>query len=168
MAKRIVTKIGDVFCAEIENQSKRYFLYIVNDMEMLNSSVIRVFKTHYPMAHKPIYDEVVKDEIEFYAHTVLRTGIVNNAWYKVGKSNNIGEDEYMGVLFGISQNCIVHSLTDIEWVDPAENWFIGHINEPRVRVGRLTEKYQHVEIDSVMPYIEIINRMRYGYYTFKI
>lgn len=47
MAKRIVTKIGDVFCAEIDNRIKRYFQYIVNDMEQLNSSVIRVFKTHY-------------------------------------------------------------------------------------------------------------------------
>lgn len=31
MAKRIVTKAGDVFCADIDNQSKRYFQYIVND-----------------------------------------------------------------------------------------------------------------------------------------
>ena len=168
MAKRIVTKIGDVFCAEIDNKFKRYFQYIVNDIEMLNSSVIRVFKTHYPMDHKPVCDEIVKDEVEFYAHTVLRAGIVNNVWYKVGKSNNIGDDEYMDVLFGVSQNCIVHSPTEIEWVDPAENWYVGHINEPRVRIGKLTEKYQHVEIDSVMPYIEIINRMRYGYYTYKI
>lgn len=76
MTKRIVTKIGDVFCAEIDNRIKRYFQYIVNDMEQLNSSVIRVFKTHYPMEHKPVCDEVVKDEVEFYAHTVLRAGIL--------------------------------------------------------------------------------------------
>lgn len=44
MTKRIVTKIGDVFCAEIDNRIKRYFQYIVNDMEQLNSSVIRVLK----------------------------------------------------------------------------------------------------------------------------
>lgn len=100
MAKRIVTKIGDVFCAEIDNRIKRYFQYIVNDMEQLNSSVIRVFKTHYPMEHKPVCDEVVKDEVEFYAHTVLRAGIVNNASYKVGKSKDLGGDEYMDVLFG--------------------------------------------------------------------
>ena len=65
---------------------------------MLNSSVIRVFKTHYPMDHKPVCDEIVKDEVEFYAHTVLRAGIVNNAWYKVGKSKDLGGDEYMDVL----------------------------------------------------------------------
>ena len=98
MAKRIVTKIGDVFCVEIDNQCKRYFQYIVNDMEQLNSSVIRVFKLHYPIDYKPIIDDIVKDEVEFYAHTVLRAGIVNNAWYKVGKSKDLGGDEYMDVL----------------------------------------------------------------------
>ena len=47
MAKRIVTKIGDVFCAEIEGQCKRFFQYFAIDSTQLNSSVIRVFKQHY-------------------------------------------------------------------------------------------------------------------------
>lgn len=167
MAKRIVTKIGDIFCVEVENQSKRYFQYIVNDMEQLNSSVIRVFKTHYPMDHKPVCEEVVKDEVEFYAHTVLRAGIVYKAWYKVGRSKDIGNGEYMDVLFGTSQEFIAHSPTEIEWVDPAENWCVWHINEPTKRIGKLTKEYQHVEIGSVVSYIDIVNRMRYGQYTFK-
>lgn len=49
MAKRIVTKMGDIFCVEIDNGYKRFFQYIINDIEALNSSVIRVFKTHYPL-----------------------------------------------------------------------------------------------------------------------
>ena len=167
MKKRIVTKIGNVFCAEIDDKFKRYFQYIVNDMEMLNSSVIRVFKTHYPMDHKPVCDEIVKDEVEFYAHTVLRAGIVNNAWYKVGKSKDLGGDEYMDVLFGIAQACMGDSPTNIKWVDPVENWYVWHINEPTRRIGKLTEKYQHIEIGSVLSYMDIVNRMRYGQYTFK-
>lgn len=161
-----MTKIGDIFCVDIENQCKRYFQYIVNDMEQLNSSVIRVFKTHYPMDHKPVCDEVVKDEVEFYAHTVLRTGIVNNAWYKVGKSKVIGY-EYKEVLFGIAQDCLGDSPTNIKWVDPVENWFVWYINEPSVRIGRLTEEYQHVEMGGIMSYSSIIDRLRYGYYTNK-
>lgn len=70
MVRRIVTKTGDIFCAEIDNQYKKYFQYIVNDKEMLNSSVIGVFKTHYSMDHKPVCNEIVKDEVYFYAHTV--------------------------------------------------------------------------------------------------
>ena len=83
MAKRIVTKMGDIFCVEIDNGYKRFFQYIINDIEALNSSVIRVFKTHYPMDYRPIIEEIVMDEVEFYAHTVLRAGIVYGAWYKL-------------------------------------------------------------------------------------
>ena len=43
MAKRIVTKIGYVFCVEIDNKYKCFFQYVANDMTQLNSSVIRVF-----------------------------------------------------------------------------------------------------------------------------
>ena len=82
MAKRIVTKMGDIFCVEIDNGYKRFFQYIINDIEALNSSVIRVFKTYYPMDYRPIIEEIVMDEVEFYAHTVLRAGIVYGATQK--------------------------------------------------------------------------------------
>lgn len=26
----------------------------------------------------------------FYAHTILRFGLMNNAWYKIGKHNHLG------------------------------------------------------------------------------
>lgn len=87
--KRIVTKIGDVFCAEVDGEFKAYFQYVANDLTQLNSSVIRVFKTHYPIDHKPVIEDIVKDEVAFYAHTVLRWGIELNAWYKIGKSTDI-------------------------------------------------------------------------------
>lgn len=44
MAKRIVTRIGNVFCAEIEGKFKCFFQYIAKDMTQLNSSVIRVLE----------------------------------------------------------------------------------------------------------------------------
>ena len=80
--KRIVTRIGNVFCAEINNEHKRFFQYVANDLEELNSSVIRVFKPRYPMDYKPVIEDLVKDEVEFYAHTILKFGIVFNAWTK--------------------------------------------------------------------------------------
>ena len=43
MTKRIITKIGDIFCVEVDNDYKCYFQYVANDMTVLNSSVIRVF-----------------------------------------------------------------------------------------------------------------------------
>ena len=91
MAKRIVTKIGDVFCSEIDGQCKRFFQYFAIDSTMLNSSVIRVFKQHYPMDYIPDISEIIVGEVEFYAHTVLRRGIADGIWYKVGKSLELGD-----------------------------------------------------------------------------
>ena len=89
--KRIITRRGDIFCVEIGNQFKSYFQYITTDMTQLNSTVIRVFKKHYPMNYIPNVDEIIQDEVYFYAHTVLRSGLHAGAWYKVGTSKNVGD-----------------------------------------------------------------------------
>ena len=73
--KRIVTKIGNVFCVQISPQEKKYFQYIANDRLQLNSSVIRVFERAYPVDQEPKLTDVVQGEVEFYAHTVLGWGI---------------------------------------------------------------------------------------------
>lgn len=78
MAKRIASKIGDIFCVEIESENKAYFQYIANDMTQLNSSVIRVFKKRYPMDYIFSIEDVVSDDVEFYAHTILKFGIQEN------------------------------------------------------------------------------------------
>ena len=100
MAKRIVTKIGDVFCVEVDGRYKQFFQYIANDLTCLNSSTIRVFQKEYPMEYKPVVDDIVKDEVMFYAHTVLRFGIQEGVWYKVGKSADLGLDGLNKILFG--------------------------------------------------------------------
>ena len=63
MAKRIITKIGDIFCVEVDNEYKCYFQYVANDMTVLNSSVIRVFSKHYPMDYVPVFDATVVAKI---------------------------------------------------------------------------------------------------------
>ena len=158
MAKRIVTKIGDVFCVEIDNQCKRYFQYIVNDMEQLNSSVIRVFKLHYPIDYKPIIDDIVKDEVEFYAHTILKFGVLYDAWYKVGTSKEFGD--FSKVLFRSSADAGNGEMI-------SERWNVWHINEPHVYVGKLTKEYQHAERGGVMSYTSILDRLKYGDYMSK-
>lgn len=52
MAKRIITRIGDVFEVQLDN-CKKYFQYIANDMTQLNSSVIRAFVEEYPLDYSP-------------------------------------------------------------------------------------------------------------------
>ena len=164
MAKRIVTKIGDVFCVEVDNAYKRYFQYFCNDISQLNSSVIRVFKKRYPMDYKPKLEEIVQDEVDFYAHTILRSGIENGSWYKVGKALEDFNEEINKPLFGY--------IDDFDLDDDAEdnsvyNWYIWKINQPEETMESLPEEYRDaVEDGSIVPYIEILNRIKYGYYRY--
>ena len=92
--KRVVVKDGDVFCAEFENRFKCYFQNIVKDSTSLYGNVIRVFYKHYPIDYVPVIEDIVKDEVAFYTHTFIRVGLWYDAWYKVGKSMDIGSSEY--------------------------------------------------------------------------
>jgi len=47
---------------------------------MLNGRVIRVFKQKYPMDYIPNMEETVKNEVDFYAHTIMKFGIQHNLW----------------------------------------------------------------------------------------
>ena len=69
------------------------------------------------MDYRPIIEEIVMDEVEFYAHTVLRAGIVYGAWYKVGNSKEIGEG-HKDVLFGTASDVRVLPNKELEFVSP--------------------------------------------------
>lgn len=165
MAKRIITKIGNIFCVELDGGAKAYFQYIANDLSYLNSSVIRAFKTHYPLDSNPTMTQIVSDEVAFYAHTVLRAGIQFGVWYKVGKSSEIGETELKKVIFAVASEYDIYNLEDMSKKDPLTNWYIWHINNNLINVGKLPKKYRDsVEPGVVFPYFEIVNRIKYGFY----
>jgi len=44
MAKRLKTKIGDVFSVPINEEEKRYMQLIAFDLTQLNSDVVRILK----------------------------------------------------------------------------------------------------------------------------
>ena len=165
MAKRIVTKVGDVFCVEIGNEYKCFFQYIEKDILQLGSSVIRAFKTRYPMDYKPVIEDIVKDEILFYAHTILRVGIEYGAWYKVGKSKELGLSGLNNVMFGDVFNYKATPNLQLIEVDYLENWTIWKVNEERINIGVLpTEYYEIIEEGGVVPYDEVVTRFRIGYF----
>ena len=84
MAKRIVTKIGDVFSAKLPDGTKGHFQFVAIDKANMSSTVIRVFKKRYALNETPSIDEIVHGEVAFYAHTILRVGIEDGAWEKIG------------------------------------------------------------------------------------
>ncbi|GHT85992.1 hypothetical protein FACS18947_5410 [Bacteroidia bacterium] len=96
MLKRIKnTVIGDVFCAKIDDNHKRYLQYIVSDLTALNSDVIRVFKKSYPIEINPDLSEIVNGEVDFYSHCVTKAGIKREVWEKVGNIQDIGHIEHI-------------------------------------------------------------------------
>jgi hypothetical protein len=156
-AKRIHTRVGDVFAVPLGDGSKKYFQYVANDLTQLNSSVIRAFKKTYPIEAKPDLQDVVRDDVDFHAHVVIRWGIEMYLWEKVG---NVSYDDKLGVLF--------RNSTD--YGDPkiktSYNWQVWRINEGFRAVGRLEGNYQKAEIGIVVTAQDIVHRMRTGKYNF--
>ncbi len=168
MAKRVQVRIGDVFCAEIDGAFKCYFQYVAKDMSMLGGQVIRVFDTHYPMDYEPVIDDIVKDKVAFYSHTLIRFGLIYDAWYKIGNSKCVGADELNELIFGG-----VRSMeTDLEnsrivALNPLENWYVWKINQTKMMIGKLPALYADIIIPGIVfSFVEILNRIKYGYYRY--
>ena len=165
MVKRIVTKIGNIFCTKIDDKWKVYFQYICNDLTDLNSSVIRVFKTRYPIEEKVNLEEVVKGEVQFYAHVILRSGIADGVWEKVGKSSNLGLEGLNKVWFAITHKSDydINSRRIFD-VDPDKNWCIWKVNNKMIKVGKIPQDIMaNLERGSVFQYNLINERIRLGY-----
>ena len=136
MANRIITKIGDIFCVEVDNDYKCYFQYVANDLTVLNSS-----------------------EVYFYAHTILRFGILYNAWYKVGKHPDIGNpDEITFRMYNDIGN----------WNrSKSYNWVIWKINQKQEFIGEMREKYASIDLGIVLTYKDIVSKITTGSYILK-
>ncbi len=158
MAKRIITRIGDIFCIEIDNEYKCYFQYIAKDLSQLNSSVIRVFKHHYPMEYEYDEQEVLSDEVNFYAHTILRIGIDNGTWYKVGKSKDVGDTSKIMFRFSSDFGNGPHHIKSY-------HWYVWKIGEEYVHIGELTEGYKkNTDLGLVIQYCDVFNKIKNGFY----
>jgi hypothetical protein len=155
--KRVYTKIGDVFSAVIDKDSKKYLQYVANDLTQLNSDVIRVFKRVYSKEQVPDLSEVVRGEVEFYAHCVTKWGVKLGYWEKVGSLTEVGT---VDVFFRSSADD-GNSLIKI-----SHEWWIWKINEEQKYVGKLEGENQKAEVGSVIPPDSIVHRMKTGEYDF--
>jgi len=154
---RIYTKKGDIFSAKIDENNKKYFQYITNDMRQLNSDVIRVFKTIYPIDAKPDLSEVVKDEIDFVSHCVINLGIKMNYWTKEGKAEDIGD--FTNIIFRNTTNFGRH--INEEPIKISDTWYVWRIGDERtVRVGRLENENRNSYIGLVFPPMGIIELLK--------
>ena len=158
---RVVTKIGDIFCVKLDNNSKQYFQYVANDLTQLNSDVIRVFKKKYSIDETPKLTDVVNDEVSFSAHCVTNLGVKLGVWEKIGK---VPFDGKVDTLFR-DTNDHGHKLGE-EPIKISNNWYVWKINEDFRRVGKLEGDNQKAEIGMVINPLSIAHRIRTGKYDF--
>lgn len=149
--KRIVTKIGNIFSVRLDDECKRYFQYIANDLTQLNSSVIRVFETRYPLDANPKLTDVVNDRVDFYAHTILSLGIRLGYWEKVGKVPY--EETYLDVLFVTRCDDV---MVILKYCSPHRRWRTWHINDPDFTYVD-TEAFTLSDTDLTVNYPEFKN-----------
>jgi len=146
---------------KINDHTKKYFQLIAFDLTQLNSDVIRAFREEYPLGSSPDFGEIVKGEVEFYAHCVTKWGVKLGFWEKVGKSNEIGKLDH--ILFR-NTNDYGHTEGE-EPIKISERWYVWHIGDDAfTRVGKLTGENRNAEIGVVMDPMSIVNRMRTGEY----
>lgn len=154
MKRKKTTIIGDVFSVKVDERHQKFFQYVINDMTMLNSSVIRVFKETYPLETPAILPNVVKGEVEFYAHTILRAGLDNGCWTLEGNCPDIGKAADIKFRIWHPDD----ELPDVNmW-----RWSVWKVNQNMKRIGRLTEKYRTIDIGSVLNPWTIAARIRTG------
>lgn len=159
---RVIIKIGDIFSVKIGENNKKFFQLIAYDSTQLNSDVIRAFKKIYAISDHPDMQEIVNDEVEFYAHCFTKLGVKLGYWEKVGKSASIGQTKH--ILFR-DTNDYGHKLGE-EPVKISHKWYIWRINENFHRVGELKGENKKAEIGVVVSPPNIIDRMKTGTYKF--
>src|ERR1700712_582245 len=121
---RISTKIGDIFSVKIGDK-KKYFQYIANDLTQLNSDVVRGFKMQYSVDSKPNLSDVIKSDVDFYAHCVIKLGVKMGLWEKVGNDEEVGD----------TKDILFRSASDYarkageEPIKVSSNWYVWKIND---------------------------------------
>lgn len=163
MAKRVVTKIGDIFSIILDNGNKKYFQYIANDLTQLNSDVIRAFKKVYAFNENPKLEDIINDEIFFYAHCITKSGVKLNLWEKVGNVQSVGN--IRDVLFRGSKDS--GKKINEEPLLISKNWYVWRINDENFTfVGKLEGNNREADLGPVVNPYDIVDRMVTGNYNF--
>jgi hypothetical protein len=150
MIKKVIARVGNIFCVEIDDSYKCYFQFVAYDKTQLNGQVIRVFKKRYPLDYIPNPDDIVQDEVSFYSHTIIRFGLEDNVWYKIGNSPQKGDVE--NIMFRLKG-----------WKGK-KCWKVWKINEEFQHVETLSDEIAKYNIGFIFPYKDIIAKIKTGHY----
>jgi hypothetical protein len=154
--KRIQIRKGDIFEVPVGN-GKMYFQYIGLDLTQLNSEVIRSFKNVYSKEESPNIDEIINDEIEFHAHTMIRLGYNMELYKKFGNSTR-----------NLVENVTWRQSEDSG--DPkvkiSKRWVTWKTGKEMVKIKYNIEELSKTEIGSVHNPIDVVEKMKNGDYQY--
>lgn len=151
------TKIGDIFSVKIDDSNKKYFQLVAFDLTQLSSDVIRAFKKVYPLNANPDLSEIVKGEVEFYAHCVTKLGLKMSLWKNIGNTNEIGNTT--NVLFRDTND--YGSKVGEEPITVSNKWYVWRINDKDfTRIGKLDGENRKAYIGIVMNPFGIIELLK--------
>lgn len=154
---RVYVKIGDVFCIQLQSGRIRCFQYVADDLTQLNSQVICVFKREYESVETLSPEEIVRGDVDFYAHTVISVGVQLGSWTKLCNGPILAKPD---VVFNTSEDI---GNPDIE---TSKKWWVWRIDKDMKYVGELSPHFLDTEIGSVIPAPEIVKRVETGRYQF--
>lgn len=139
-------KIGDVFAIECP-QGIRCFQYLGKDETQMSSDVIAAFTPVFSTTDLPELKFLVRSEVGFYAHCIIKFGLKLSAWRKLG--NTPVHADASTVQFRASSDygnkAVSRSLA----------WWIWRMNEPQRFVGRLEGQNQRAFIGIVFTPLDI-------------
>ncbi len=147
--------IGDIFEVSLEYRSRKYFQYLNNDENQLQSDVIRVFSFKCEDNESVDLVDIIESPIDFYAHCVIKAGIKQGLWKLIG---NIEPPSELDIFF--------RSTKDFgrDHILVSKRWRVWKVNQKPVEVGKLPDEFATAEPGSVYPPYEIIHRMKHGKY----
>lgn len=155
MAKKINnTKIGDIFCVQISEKSKKYLQYVISDIEQLNSDVVRAFKKIYPIDSTPTLEEIISDHVDFYAHCVTKAGIKFGFWETIGNIPDVGDTDSISFRDKLDWTISKGKIND--------DWWIWYVNRPFDHVGKLSIQNKKADIGIIFTPNLIYNKLKEG------
>jgi hypothetical protein len=154
---RSANRVGDLYEVQLDESRRKIFQYVAKDRSMLNSAVIRVFRKTFHTAEDIDTNEVVRGEVDFYAHVLVLLGVKMGSWRKIGHSPHV---DTVDVVFRISD--------DIgKQLRASCNWRAWKVNKTPVRVENgLEARLQNTEIGAIIAPQHIVDRIRTGKYHF--
>lgn len=158
--KRLIIRIGAIFCVEVDGLYKHYMQYVTKDESQLYACVVRVFEKKYSIDEQVDMDEVDCGDVWFYAHVYgLRNGVLEGKCSKCGKSKILGNIK--DIMFRL------YSEGNIQHLTVSHRWYVWKINHEFIDIGDLVPPYDKYDWGAIYPIAWVIEKIKTGKYPFK-